>query len=214
MTKRAWRLPIVVATAGACLAMTGGVAAAAEPDPGQTTGPVRFVATDEGGCNAKFTIENNTNITSYTIDFRIDDEPLTGPDWGQTPTGPTGRTSGLEAAAHSPSYPEFENTPETPMVKDRETVSTSHVRNLKTGLKPTDPPLPNPDADTHKLDYRMVLGPPGNLGDGGPEWIGDRAWHTTTVTGCNPPPAGGSMDFGSVDLGSVDVGGSLAGLFG
>ncbi|MFF0818600.1 hypothetical protein ACFYVR_26150 [Rhodococcus sp. NPDC003318] len=121
-----------MAALAACsaLAYTGGVAAAQEPDLGQTTGPVRFVAVDKGGCNVEFTIDNNTNITSCTIDFRIEDEALTGPDYGQTPTGPTGRASGLHAEAMSPSYPEYENTPETPMVKDLETVSVSYVRNL------------------------------------------------------------------------------------
>lgn len=203
-------LSILAGAAGTALVLSGGVAAADEPDTGQRTGPVRFWAEDLGGCNAKFTIVNNTNITSYTIDFRIDDEELTGPDYGQTPAGPTGRTSGLHAEADSPSFPEFPNTPETPMVKDRETVTVSYVRNLRTDLKETDPALPNPDADTHKLDYRMVLGPPGNLGDGGPEWIGDRQWHSTTITGCNPTTEepGGSLDFSSLDLGSV---GSLFG---
>lgn len=206
MNRTMKRLPVLVAAAGSTLLLTGGLAGAAEPDLGQTEGPVRFVAVDKGDCNVEFAIDNNTNITSYTIDFRIDDEDLTGPDYGQTPAGPTGRTSGLHAEAASPSYPEYPNTPETPMVKDRETVSVSYLRNLKTDLKETDPPLPNADADTHKLDYRMVLGPPGNLGDGGPEWIGDRQWHSVTVTGCNPttePPAGGSLDFESLDLGSL-----------
>ncbi|TJZ74388.1 hypothetical protein FCG67_22240 [Rhodococcus oryzae] len=199
MRHRPYRLPTVALAAGAAIALTGGVALAAELDPGQTTGPVRFSAVDKGDCNAFFTIENQTNITTYTIDFRIDDEPLTGPDWGQTPPGPTGRTEGLESKAEFPTWPEFPNTPETPMVKDRETVTATYTLNLKTDLDPTDPPLPNPAAGTHKLDYRMVLGPPGNLGDGGPEWIGDRQWHTTTITGCNPPA--GSADFGS--LGSL-----------
>ncbi|MFD4180575.1 hypothetical protein [Rhodococcus sp. NPDC058514] len=198
MTRLTHRLPTLVFAVGATIALTGGVALAADPDPGQQTGPVRFSAVDKGDCNAFFTIDNQTNITTYTIDFRIDDEPLTGPDWG---SGITGRTAGLHSTANFPTWPEFPNTPETPMVNDRETVTATYTVNLKTGLKPTDPPLPNPDADTHKLDYRMILGPPGDLGQGGPEWIGDRQWHTTTITGCNPPA--GSVDFGSLDLGSL-----------
>jgi hypothetical protein len=73
-------------------------------------------------------------------------------------------------------------------------VLATYTQDLK-NIAPTsfNPPLPNPEADTHKVDYRIVLGPPGNNGEtetGFPEWLGDRAWHTVTVTGCNPSTGG------------------------
>lgn len=189
------QLPMGIGAMAATLTIAGlmgaGAAAAAPPDPGQTEGPVRFVAADKGDCNVQFNIDNNTNITSYTIDFLIDNEPAWRDTW-ETEVGLVGRTAGLHSVADAPSFPENPNTPETPMVKDRETKSVSYVLNLKTGLKPGDPALPNAEADTHTVQYRMVLGPPGNLGDGGPEWIGDRQWHEVTVTGCNPSSSGSS----------------------
>lgn len=191
--------------AGSVLALSSApVGATTPPDPGQRTGPVQFWATDLGGCKAEFNIENRTNVTTYTLDWRIDDELPDGRDIGVGfPVWRTGDPN-MASKAASPTWPDEvpPNTVENrTMVSDRDPVTATYVQDLK-DLNGWDPGLPNPDADTHTVAYRMVLGPPGNNGQTPtetPEWIGDRQWHTVTVTGCNPS-AGGSLDFGSLDL--------------
>ncbi len=193
--------------AGTLLALSAVPAAGAqEVDNGQRTGPVQFWAKDLGGCKAEFSIENRTNVTTYTIDWRIDDEE--GRDIGVGfPVWRTG-TPNMASKSELPSWPDGgagENTPENrTMVSDRDPVLATYVQDLKNITASWNPALPNPEADTHKVDYRIVLGPPGNNGqtpDGNPEWLGDRQWHTVTVTGCNPPATGGSLE--SLDLGSL-----------
>lgn len=196
--------------AGTILTLSHAPAGAEEVDNGQRTGPVQFWATDKGDCQAEFNIENRTNVTTYTIDWRIDDEVPEGRDIGVGfPVWRTG-TPNMASKSDLPSWPDGgagENTPENrTMVSDRDPVLATYVQDLKNINATWNPALPNPDADTHKIDYRIVLGPPGNNGQtetGTPEWLGDRAWHTVTVTGCNPPASGGSVDFGSLDLGSL-----------
>lgn len=197
--------------AGAALTLSTAPAGADEPDNGQRTGPVQFWAEDGGDCTAQFNIENRTNVTTFTIDWRIDDEVPEGRDIGVGfPIWRTG-TPNMASKAASPTWPEEveENTPENrTMVSDRDPVLATYVQDLKHFTGSWDPGLPNPDADTHVISYRMVLGPPGNNGQTPtetPEWIGDRQWHTVTVTGCNPATSGGSVDFDSLDFGSLDL---------
>lgn len=194
--------------AGAIVTLAGAPAGATPPDPGQRTGPVQFWAKNLGDCQATFFIENQTNITSYTIDWRIDDELPDGRDIGVGfPIWRTG-TPNMASKAASPTWPDEvpPNTPENrTMVADRAPVLAEYVQDLKNIVAGWNPPLPNPDANTHKVAYRMVLGPPGNNGQTPtetPEWIGDRQWHTVTVTGCNPTSSG-SLDSGSLDFGSL-----------
>ncbi|TSD98878.1 hypothetical protein FOV72_03720 [Gordonia rubripertincta] len=192
-----------VAAGGLALSIAPGVAQAA--DNGQRTGPVQFWAENLGNCEVKFTLTNETNITSYTLDWRIDDEPLRDVDYADFQVG---RTGGMHTTVESyPKWPDDidtmgENTVDNFWMEKGRPVSTvSYTKNLKNITDSYNPALPNPDAATHDVAYRMVLGPPGNLGDGGPEWLGDREWHHVTVTGC----AGGGGGGG---------GGSLDGLFG
>lgn len=183
--------------------------ASAVPAAGEPEGAVTFSAKDLGNCEAEFTIVNKTNVTSYTIDWRIDDEQ--GRDIGVGfEVWRTGNPN-MSSKAEAPSWPDGgagENTAENrTMVSDRAPVTATYTQNLK-NLNGWNPDLLHPDADTHKVDYRMVLGPPGNNGqtaDGTPEWLGDRQWRTITVTGCNPPATG--------SLASLDVFGSLGAIF-
>lgn len=185
-----------VVAAGAILALSQ-APAGATVDNGQRTGPVQFWATDLGGCKAEFNIENRTNVTTFTIDWRIDDEE--GRDIGVGfPVWRTG-TPNMASKAASPTWPDEvpPNTVENrTMVSDRDPVLATYVQDLKNINASWNPPLPNPDSNTHKVDYRIVLGPPGNNGQTpteSPEWLGDRQWHTVTVTGCNPgTPSTGS----------------------
>lgn len=208
---------------GAGLTTTAAVAHAA--DGGQRTGPVQFWATDLGDCKAEFTIVNTTNVTSFTLDWRVDDEPL------RTVEGipfDIGRTGGMHSTVlQGPRWPDDigtvgENTVENRwMVSDRAPSTATYVKDLKHITDGYNPGLPNHEADTHTVAYRMVLGPPMNNGetpDGNPEWIGDRTWHSVTVTGCNPsnppepePDAGSLANiFGS--LGSSEGSGSTGSL--
>jgi hypothetical protein len=187
-----------VVAAGAILGLAQAPAGAAV-DNGQRTGPVQFWATDLGGCKAQFNIENRTNVTTYTIDWRIDDEA--GRDIGVGFDVWRTGTPNMASKAASPTWPDEvpENTVDNrTMVSDRDPVLATYVQDLKNINASWNPPLPNPEADTHKVDYRIVLGPPGNNGQTPtetPEWLGDRAWHTVTVTGCNPStPSTGSAD--------------------
>lgn len=184
--------------------------ASAVPAAGEPEGAVTFSAKDLGNCEAEFTIVNKTNVTSYTIDWRIDDEPGRHIDGVPFEIWRTGSPN-MSSKAELPSWPDGgagENTESNrTMVSDRDPVTATYTQDLK-NLNGWNPDLQHPDADTHKVDYRMVLGPPGNNGqtpDGTPEWLGDRQWRTITVTGCNPPAAG--------SLGSLDVFGSLGAIF-
>ncbi len=205
---------VLAAAIGMGAAWAGaGVADAGPVAPGEPEGAVVFSAKNLGNCKVEFEILNKTNITSYTIDWRIDDEA--GRDIG------VGfdiyRTGGISAKVQEgqPSYPdggiaEGDNTAQNRVLRsDLEQTKATYVRDLKNlpGPPAWNPDLPNPDADTHKVSYRMVLGPPGNNGqtpDEKPEWLGDRQWREVTVTGCNSPipDPGGSLDFGSLDFGS------------
>ncbi|MDH3009828.1 MULTISPECIES: hypothetical protein [Gordonia] len=189
-----------VAAGGLALSIAPGVAQAA--DNGQRTGPVQFWAENQGNCKVEFTIKNTTNVTSYTIDWQIDDEPLRDVDYADFKVG---RTGGMHTTVNdAPRWPddiatEGENTEQNRwMVSNRSVSTATYTKDLKNLSDSYNPPLPNPDAATHTVKYRMVLGPPGNNGEGGGEWIGNREWHTVTVTGC-AGSGGGSLDglFGS-----------------
>lgn len=206
-----------LAAAGMGLSVAPGVAQAA--DEGQRTGPVQFWAEDLGDCKVKFTLYNETNITSYTVDYITDDTQSELRTTSAAPF-PYGRIAG-NTIADSPAWPDDiptmgQNEPGNIwMVKDRTPGKTAtYVKDLKNLTDNYNPPLPNPDAATHKISYRMVLGPAGNLGDGGPEWIGDRQWHHMTVTGCAAEDGGGDNGGGDNGGGGDVGGGSLGGLFG
>lgn len=204
---------------GAAWGGAGVAAAGNSVAPGSPEGAVTISAKNLGHCKVEFEIVNKTNITSYTIDWRIDDEE--GEAGREIPgVGPYYRTGGLSAKvqAGQPSYPdggiaEGDNTADNRVLRsDLDPTPATYVRDLKDLPYPgtySGSPIPNPDADTHKVAYRMVLGPPGNNGQTTteqPEWIGDRQWREVTVTGCNSPEPSGSLDTGSLDSGSLDLG--------
>lgn len=204
---------VAAAGFGLTAALAGG--AQAEPwnpgpvAPGKPEGAVTFSAKNLGHCKAQFKIVNKTNVTSYTIDWRIDDEVPDGRMIENVPF-PIWRTGGMSSKAKKPSWPDGgagENTAEhRTMVSNRAPVTATYVQNLKKPTGSWNPPLPNPTAATHKVSYRMVLGPPGNNGQtasGMPEWIGNREWRHITVTGCGEPSHGGSLDWGSLDFGPL-----------
>ena len=105
-------------------------------------------ASSPGPCEVTFQIVNRTNSTSYTIDFRVDGEPLTGPNYG---SGPTGRLS-----VHS------EVAPGTPIFQpgvvgyrnDLPPFTSSKTENLHTLGYPDKLP-----TETYNVEYRMILGP-------------------------------------------------------
>ncbi|MGB3696348.1 MAG: hypothetical protein WBA05_02835 [Gordonia sp. (in: high G+C Gram-positive bacteria)] len=205
---------IAATVAAGTLGSIGVGTAHAVPAAGSPEGAVTFSAKNLGGCKAEFTIVNKTNVTTYTIDWRIDGEA--GRTVADIPfeiwrTG----SPNMSSKAELPSWPDGgagENTVENrTMVSDRAPVTATYTQDLK-NLNGWNPPLPNPEAATHLVEYRMVLGPPGNNGqtaDGKPEWLGDREWRQITVTGCADRP-GGDGSLGTGSLGS----GSLASLFG
>lgn len=219
------RHPLTVAAATIAvvgLGISSATAIANAQDIGQRTGAVQFWAEDLGDCKVEFTIRNTTNVTSFTLDWRIDHEELR-----MIPTVPwfaVGRTGGMHSTVlDGPRWPDDigtqgENTVDNRWMKSGLPASeTSYVKDLKNITDAYNPALPNPDADTHVVSYRMVLGPSGNNAEtpsNTPEWIGDRRWHSVTVTGCNPtdPPEPGSLAnvFGS--LGSSEGSGSTGSL--
>ncbi|MDI9915823.1 hypothetical protein [Rhodococcus sp. IEGM 1379] len=213
---RSVRAAVTLVVAGVSLVALSTVSGAAPPDNGQRDAQVNFWATDRGACEADFTIENHTNVTTYTIDWRIDGEA--GRDIGVGFDVYRTGTPNMSSKALSPTWPDEvpENTPENrTMLSGLPAVSATYTQDLKNIIAGWNPALPNPDADTHTVEYRMVLGPPGNNGQTPselPEWIGDRAWHTVTVTGCNPPPETGSLGSSSW-LGSI-FGGSTGSING
>ena len=209
---------VLAAAIGLGSAWAGAGTAAAVPAAGEPAGAVVISAKNLGNCKVEFEIVNKTNVTTYTIDWRIDGED--GRDVaGLEAVNPIYRTGGISSKAAVPSWPDGgagENTVENrTMVSNRDPVTATYVRDLKNLGEPPvwNPPLPNPDADTHRVQYRMVLGPPGNNGqttDGTPEWLGDRQWREVTVTGCNSPAAPGGSSEGSLGTGSLGFG-SLGG---
>ncbi|GAC78730.1 hypothetical protein SAMN04488550_2855 [Gordonia malaquae] len=205
-------LTSTVLAAGALTAVATGPADAV-PAPGSPEGAVTFSAKNLGACKAEFTIVNKTNVTTYTIDWRIDDEP--GRDIGVGFDVWRTGTPNMASKAALPSWPDGgagENTVENrTMVSNREPVTATYVQDLKNIVAGWNPPLPNPDARSHRVDYRIVLGPPGNNGqtpDEKPEWLGDRAWRHITVTGCGATT--GSS--GSADNTFGSLGGGLFGM--
>ncbi|MGB3604588.1 MAG: hypothetical protein WBA38_13680 [Gordonia sp. (in: high G+C Gram-positive bacteria)] len=190
--------------AAGALVSVGVGSAGAVPAAGSPVGAVTFSAKNLGHCKAEFSIVNKTNVTSYTIDWRIDDEVPEGRDIGVGfPVWRTGSPN-MASKADLPSWPDGgagQNTDANrTMVSDRAPVTATYVQDLKS-LNGWNPGLPNPNAATHKIAYRMVLGPPGNNGqtaDGMPEWLGNREWRSVTVTGCAQP------DHGSLGTGSLD----------
>lgn len=158
-------IPAVVAAGTLLIGLTSPVANAQAGLPGQHTGPVQFWAEGNDQCQVELTMSNATN-GAYTMDWRIDEEPLTGPDYGTGPTSHRKYRGDLNP-------PQFSATP--PKVgyrSDYEPLVSSRTVTL-TDLSD----LPNRAADAHTVDFRVVLGP-----DGGHR--GDGQWHTATFTGC------------------------------
>ena len=182
------------------LALTAGILspslAAADPVD-QPAAALTTSARDLGNCQVEFSITNTTNVTSYTLDWRIDDEPLrTNPDI----PFPYGRTGGMSATVDpgydGPIFPrDAETRPNTEQdrwMRSGLTPSTAtYTKDLKNITDSYNPALPNPDNDVHVVRYRLALGPAGNNAEpqwGDREWLGDRDWKTVVVTGCAPEP--------------------------
>lgn len=157
------------------LAIAGAIAIIA-PGSASAAGPgLEANAVDNANCTVTFSIENRTNSTYYTMDYWIDDEPLTGQDYG---TGPTGRRPPL-ASGVAPGTPTWTAGGGVPFRADIEppfhtetTVDLKAVENL-----------PNPDAATHVVHYRVILGPESQ------HHVPEK---TVTVTGCAAQPGTGS----------------------
>ncbi|MDS1113583.1 hypothetical protein RD149_07350 [Gordonia westfalica] len=122
---------------------TGGVAQAA--DNGQRTGPVQFWAENLGNCQVKFTLTNEPNITSYTLDWRIDDEPLRDVDYADFEVG---RTGGMHTTVEdAPRWPDDiptmgENTMDNFWMERGRPLSTvTYTKDLKT-ISDSYPPPP------------------------------------------------------------------------
>ncbi|MFH5229846.1 hypothetical protein [Antrihabitans spumae] len=163
------RWAVALATVGASAMFFPGVASAAPPG-------LEANAVDNGGCKVTFSIDNRTN-RSYTMDYWIDDEPLTGPDYG---SGPTGRRPPLSAGV-------ADGTPPTPYRRD---IEPPFHTEKQVDLKAVEN-LPNPAAATHVVHYRVILGPESD------DFVPEK---TTTATGCAaaPPDTGsGSGSAGS-----------------
>ena len=157
------------------LAIAGTVALIA-PGSASAVGPgLEANAVDNGNCTVTFSMDNRTNSTFYTMDYWIDGEPLTGQDFG---TGPTGRrpplTSGV--AEGTPVWTQGSGIPFRADIEPP--FRTEALVDLKTVEN-----LPNPDAATHVVHYRVVLGPENQ------HHVPEK---TVTVTGCAAQPGTGS----------------------
>lgn len=181
MNKRLQRGGVVVLPILAFGALVpAGTASAASPG-------TDISAVSSAPCEVTFEIVNRTNSTFYTIDFRVDGEELTGPDYG---SGPTGRLS-----VHS-EVPE--GTPTFPSVgyrNDLPPFTSSRTENLADLGYPEKQP-----DETYNVEYRMILGPNGP----------DRhpTWQSVEVPGCATPPpepGGSSGSSGSSSSSSVDI---------
>lgn len=171
---------LLAATATVGGMIGAGHAAAADP-------ATEISAVSNAPCKVTFSIVNRTNSKSYTIDFRVDGEALTGQDYG---SGKTGRISVHSEVADGTAV----FTPGvTPYVSNLAPVTSSKTEDLKAlGY-------PEKTSDQHYVvEYRMILGP--SAAHRHPEW------RSVNVAGCkkvSPLPGSGSLDWGSIDLGST-----------
>ena len=136
-------------------------------------------ASSPGPCEVTFQIVNRTNSTFYTIDFRVDGEPLTGTDYG---SGPTGRLS-----VHSEVAPGTPTFPGNPYTNSLPPITSTKTENLKTLGYPDKLP-----TETYNVEYRMILGPNGP----------DRhpAFQSILVNGCATPPIPSGSSSGSSNI--------------
>lgn len=179
---------VVASSALASATILGGAGIAGAQ---QTEGPVNFMAAGNDQCEVTFTISNKTNSVDYAIDYRIDDEPLEGEDFG---TGPTGRVV-LNSDAAEPHRVPGRGEDAVRYVSDRFPVVSETTVNLN---EVEDAP-PTEDG-SYTISYRMIIGPDATH-------RGDGEWHETTVTGCETED-----DLMGSIIGSVDVFGSLEGM--
>ncbi|MEE2032270.1 hypothetical protein [Rhodococcus chondri] len=167
MRKNAGRIAATMLATGVGMGLAGGIAGAEASNPDL---PVRYDAKGTDRCSVDFTIHNDTNSDAHEIDFRVDGEPLINPGVG---SGDLGRLAGLKAAVH----------PEAPKGGYRSDAPTQTViHTVKLGTPDQLVTLPNPLSDTHKVEYRMILGPEADHRDGD--------WHEVTISGCNPIQSG------------------------
>lgn len=129
-------------------------------------------------CEVTFQIVNRTNSTFYTIDFRVDGEPLTGPNYG---SGPTGRLSVHSEVA--PGTPTF-GTPGVGYTNNLPPFTSTKTENLKTLGYPD-----KPSSATYNVEYRMILGP--SSPDRHP------TFQSILVNGCAAPPIPSGSSSGS-----------------
>ena len=130
-------------------------------------------ARTDAPCEVTFGIDNRTNAVTYTVDFRVDGEPLTGPDFG---SGPIGHTTVRSEVA--PGTPVFQ-----PGVVgyrfDLESFRSERTEDLIARGYP-----PKPPSESYYVEYRMILGPDAN--DRHPEW------RAIEVPGCQESGSSGS----------------------
>ncbi len=172
------------ACAAALVAATVPAVAAAQDSPG-----IEVSASSPGPCLVTFQMDNRTNSTFFTLDFRVDNEPLGPDDFGTGPVGP--RSVRSEIAPDTPPWPgnPYRNDIEPPF-------TSTKTEDLEARGYP-----PKPPTETYLVEYRVILGPEAN------DYVEE--WQSIEVPGCKET-SGGTLDFGSLDFGSL---GSLGSMF-
>ena len=177
----------------------------------QDEGPVQFSATGNDNCEVVFTVQNQTNSKFYQIDYQIDSEfdGHGGGTWAER-MHDAAQDSGTRWGVSSGIADDTEefDPGEVGYVYDLDPVTSTLTVNLRDLAD-----LPNPDADEHTIEYRLIWGPHTPHRD-------DANVYETTVTGCEEPTGPGAGSVGSLDLlgslesfiSSIDFGGSLGSL--
>lgn len=198
----------VASAALASATVLGGAGAASAQ---QDEGPVQFSAEGGDNCEVIFTVQNQTNSKFYTIDYQIDGEFDGHEDGTWDERKHAGSESGdIRWGAHSEIADDTDEFQAgvTGYVSNLDPVTSTKTVNLR-----DLDDLPNPEADEHTIQYRLIYGPHTPHRD-------DANIYTTSVTGCadSTDPSDGSVGsaelFGSLKslIGSIDFGGSLGSL--